>query len=401
MAIDTPVAAPTTTRLGDLEGLRGLAAAGIVVFHAYQFNRGDIGGHYAYAGTPASVVLRNLDGLVSMFLVLSGYLLYRPLVARVTSGGGGGSVRVFLLRRASRILPLYWSAILIVWAARNPGLPGDWRDLVEHLTFTQVFDSKRIFYTIGPAWSLSVEMCFYLFLAMLYRLSNTAAAARLSQRSRHALAWGVPIALVVAGCAWNLWAVQVAHEPATRWAVWFNPLAKAHVFGVGMIVAVIQTRRRNRVLAPVTCGLLRAAAVALIVLGAVPRTDESSTVLSFSVLSTVAFGMLIATSVLSTPESRYRRALATPWLTWLGLISYSIYLWHEPVLLFLNAHVSLDHAPGMFPVTAGLLLTVSIPVALASYHVIEQPFARLRLVLRSDGTLRDLYGPEQRSLNPR
>ncbi len=75
--------------------------------------------------------------------------------------------RLFLFRRAIRIVPLYFLAVLVVWASRNPSLPGDWRDLVEHLTFTHVFDGDRIFYTLGPTWSLSLEIVFYLTLVAI------------------------------------------------------------------------------------------------------------------------------------------------------------------------------------------------------------------------------------------
>jgi peptidoglycan/LPS O-acetylase OafA/YrhL len=134
-------AAPVA-RMNDLEGYRGLAALGIVVFHAYQFARGNAASSYAYPHTIAQSVLRNLDGLVSMFLILSGYLLYLPVTRKFLLAANAGVVKVFLLRRAARILPLYWLAITLAWAYRNPSLPGDWRDLVEHLTFTQVFDSN-------------------------------------------------------------------------------------------------------------------------------------------------------------------------------------------------------------------------------------------------------------------
>ena len=89
--------------------------------------------------------------------------------------------REFLFRRAVRIVPLYWIAVTTVWALRNPALPGDWRDLVEHLLFVQVFDRERIFYTLGPTWSMSLEVMFYLSLVVL-------GAARGEGLPRHRLA---------------------------------------------------------------------------------------------------------------------------------------------------------------------------------------------------------------------
>jgi len=384
------LAAPASGRRLDLEGYRGIAALGVVVFHAYQFNRGDAGAHYAFEGTVAFPVLRNLDGLVNLFFVLSAYLLYAPLVRAVRAGEPPQPVRVFLFRRAVRILPLYWTAILVVWAARNPRLPGDWRDLLEHLSCTQVFDSKRIFWTIGPAWSLSVEIYFYLALAGVYLAFRSRIAAGLSPRARRGALWVFPVVLAVVGLAWK-GAALLAHEPGTRWAVWFNPLAKADVFAAGAMLALVASVRDGRALRRGSLLVLRLVGVALIVAGAAIRTDAPGRATAFGLLSTGGCALLILSSILAPETSRYRRALAARWLTWFGVISYSLYLWHEPVLLFLDGKVQLDHAPSYFLLTAALLLATAIPMAVVSNRLVEQPFNRLRRMMRADGARRDIY----------
>ena len=384
-------ASPPVRKSAELEGVRGLAALGIVVFHAYQFNRGDVGAHYALEGTPLFPLLRNLDGLVSLFLVLSGYLLYRPLVRALLIGDRLPPVRVYLLRRATRILPLYWSAVLVVWAARNPGLPGDWRDLVEHMTFTQVFDSKRIFYTIGPAWSLSVEIFFYLFLAALYPLFGRLVARGVSRWQQWAAVVGAPALLAASGLGWTVWAVYVAHEPATRWSIWFNPLAKGYVFAAGMAVAVAESRFVAPRFGRRFGWLLYLGAAALIVPAAIRRTDQPAATAWFGVLTTVAFALVIAALVLRPHASRASAWLGKGFFAWAGVISYSLYLWHEPVLLLLNGHAHLEHAPAFFPLTAFVLVVASIPIAWLSYHAVERPFGRFRVVLGSDGRLLDRY----------
>jgi peptidoglycan/LPS O-acetylase OafA/YrhL len=377
------------TESNDLDGYRGLAAIGIVVFHAYQFSRGDATASYAYASSPAGHVLRNLDGLVSMFLVLSAYLLYLPLARSVVGGTQPTNLRVFVLRRAARILPLYWVSILLVWSARNPALPGDWRDLVEHLTFTQVFDSKRIFYTIGPAWSLSVEVFFYAFLALLIP-AFAFASARIGRRSgRIAVVLVPPIALATGSAAFQVWAL-LSDQPATRWSIWFNPLARADMFAAGMAVAVLQVLR-PRVWGTAAVLSLRVGALALLAYGCVFRTDEATRTVLFNLVSTIAFALLIGSSAFDARTSRWRRALAARWLLWLGVASYSLYIWHEPVLLYLDGQFHLDHAPGFFPVNAVLLIAASVPVAWLSVIVIERPLGRLRLLLDRDGRRRDYY----------
>lgn len=206
-------------RTADIAGFRGFAALTVVVFHAWQFCRA--GGHPDFAGTTAGRLLGGFDGIISWFFVTSAFLLYAPVARRLLTGQDPGNARGFLLRRVLRVLPVYWVAVLVVWAYRNPSLPGDWRDLVEHLTFIETFDSKRIFYTIGPAWTLSVEVAFYLFVALYLAVV------------RRAVSWGArrPVLLLAAPAALLLVAstgyrvTEVATGTSLlRWAVWFNPL---------------------------------------------------------------------------------------------------------------------------------------------------------------------------------
>jgi peptidoglycan/LPS O-acetylase OafA/YrhL len=385
----SPSDAPARADSSDLDGYRGIAALGIVIFHAYQFSRGDATSSYPYGTSVAEHILRNLDGLVSMFFVLSAYLLYLPLARSLVDGASSGSARAFLLRRAARILPLYWAGILIVWCVRNPTLPGDWRDLVEHMTFTQVFDSKRIFYTIGPAWSLSVEAFFYAFLAVLIPVFAFAARRITGRAWRTATVLGPPVILAIGSGAYQLWALQ-SHQSPTRWAVWFNPLARADMFAAGMLLAVTRALWSGTLRTPALV-TLRLSALALLAYGCAIRTDEAGPTTRFNALSVVAFTLLVGSSVFAPAASHWRRLLGNRNLLWLGLVSYSLYLWHEPVLLYLDGTLHLNHAPHFFPVNALALLAVSVPAAWLSYVVIERPMGRLRTLLDRHGVRRDYY----------
>ncbi|CAM5565325.1 Acyltransferase OS=Streptomyces antimycoticus OX=68175 GN=SSPO_013610 PE=4 SV=1 [Streptomyces antimycoticus] len=75
-----------------------------------------------------------------LFFVLSALSADTLTHGQQWTGARPAPGRVFLFRRAIRIIPLYFLAVLCVWATRNPTLPGEWSDLVHHLTFTQVFD---------------------------------------------------------------------------------------------------------------------------------------------------------------------------------------------------------------------------------------------------------------------
>ncbi|MDF3149608.1 acyltransferase, partial [Streptomyces sp. T21Q-yed] len=153
----------STMRSPELQGFRGLAALSTVVFHVWQqYYVYDAQGAHPPVDNPYLGALISLE-VIDLFFVMSAYLLTLSYARAAIDGEDRTRpARDFLFRRATRILPLYFLAVLLVWSLRNPSLPGDWRDLLEHLTFTHVFDQQRIFYTLGPTWSLSLEIAFYL-----------------------------------------------------------------------------------------------------------------------------------------------------------------------------------------------------------------------------------------------
>ena len=131
--------------------LRGLAALAVVWFHAYQNNRTGAGWAWPWSGTAHQLML-GTDLFVDLFFVLSGLVLWLPVARSVVDGEPGRSGRLLLYRRLARLLPLYLTMVLVVWAVTNPVFPGHWQDLVLHLTFTHVYSDTYIFWTNGPAW---------------------------------------------------------------------------------------------------------------------------------------------------------------------------------------------------------------------------------------------------------
>lgn len=366
--------------LADLAGFRGLAAISVIIFHAYQFCRE---GGTPYAGQFLGEVLSAFDGMISWFFLVSGFLLYLPMVDRVKNGRSLRSPKDTLIRRGLRILPLYYTALLVVWAARNPGLPGDWVDLVEHLTFTQVFDSERIFYTIGPSWSLAVEVFFYVYLAFVTGWLRRRQAHRLPPAHRWRQLYSPALILVAISAVWAIYAVFIAKAAHDDWAYWFSPQNYAGNFGFGMVVAIIYVRHGKEhpmpVWAPV---LLRFAAAGLIILGALVRGHSARSLEAFHTLNSIGFALLFAASVLASRRSLWRRFFATRVFAWLGLISYSVYLWHEPILLLvLDRYHLVSHAPSAFPWVAAMLVVTGILAGWISFVILEKPSRRLSILL--------------------
>ncbi|WP_433338693.1 acyltransferase family protein [Spirillospora sp. CA-294931] len=383
-------------RIRELEGYRGIAALSTVVFHVWQ--------HYTPHG-PAGPQPPLTDRfsravfsfeIVDLFFVLSAFLLTLGYARDAIDRRPTRSARTFLYRRAVRILPLYWTAILVVWATRNPDLPGDWIDLVEHLTFTQVFDRERIFYTIGASWSMSLEIMFYGLLMMLGPAA-TRACRRLERRAaRVAVCAAGCAALYAAPVAWLVTARYVLAIPSTDWPAYYGPQARFHAFAAGMLLAVaiaaLDGRGRLGHRGAATARLATIAALAALTWAATdPARPDGAATLLYHPAASALWVMLLYATVHVRHEARWHRALRARWLTGTGLVSYSLYLWHEPIMIALDDAGALPGGPAGFAPALLIVLAVAVPAAAASYWLIEYPAALLRRLRDSSHHRRDYY----------
>ncbi|WP_433334301.1 acyltransferase family protein [Spirillospora sp. CA-294931] len=380
-------------RMRALEGYRGLAAISTVLFHVWQ--------HYTLYGPegarppvtdPVLKALLSFE-VVDLFFVLSAYLLTLSYARTAIDRKPGHTARSFLYRRAVRILPLYWFAILVVWSSRNQELPGDWIDLVEHLTFVQVFDEKRIFYTIGPAWSMSLEIMFYGALVVLGPLAARACAPIESRRDRAALCAAGCLAIFAVPVAWLAFARYGLHVPHTEWASYYGPQARFHAFGAGMFLAVLTVAlsKRARLAKNPATALRVAAPSALVVLTWLADDPESAFAVFYHPICAVLWTVMLYATVHARSESLWHRALSARWITGIGLVSYSLYLWHEPIMIMLDRSGFLPAYQSGFPLAVLVVLAVSLPLAAASYWLIEYPTALLRRLKTQSHRPREYY----------
>ena len=169
-----PVNAPAERRyFAAADILRILCIFTVAWFHIWQQSWLDpsfrIGGHYV----DLQRIVRRGYMLVDLTLLLTGFLLYRPLVR---SGGRIADIRGFYYRRLCRILPCYLLAVLVaamfaLARGRTVGSAPLWRDLLAHLTFTYTFSMDTYYWTSLNAalWTIAVEMQFYLVFPLLAR----------------------------------------------------------------------------------------------------------------------------------------------------------------------------------------------------------------------------------------
>ncbi|WP_106966102.1 acyltransferase family protein, partial [Streptomyces noursei] len=388
----TPASAPRRRPAGDIDGFRGLAALSTVAFHVWQqYTAYDARGSHPPVANPALDAVLSLE-VIDLFFVLSAFLLTHSYARAALDGGSTRPARAFLFRRAIRILPLYLLAVLVVWATRNPTLPGDWRDLLEHLTFTHVFDQDRIFYTLGPTWSLSLEVLFYLVLVGLGPLA-VRACRRLRRRSaRIAVCAGGCLALYAAPLVW----ITVAHYalgiPHTDWVAYFGPQARFGGFAAGMGLAVLLAALGDRArLTPPTALLLTGLALAGLFCLSLQSDAEGFTFTYYHPIAAALWALLLFGTLHIRRRTFWNRFLTVRWLTPVGLISYSLFIWHEPVMLLLHNAGLLPTGPSGFPWALLIVFLAALPAAAASYWLIEYPASLLGRLKDGHGRPRDFY----------
>jgi peptidoglycan/LPS O-acetylase OafA/YrhL len=400
---EAPASAPPASRgrALELQGYRGLAALSTVLFHVWQeYYTYDAAGSHPPVDTPWLGALISLE-VIDLFFVMSAYLLTLSYARAAIDGGiDGGTIRTgktFLFRRAIRILPLYFLAVLVVWSSRNPTLPGDWRDLVEHLTFTHVFDQERIFYTLGPTWSLSLEVAFYLALVALGPLAVRVCRGLATRRARVAVCASGCAVLFVLPLVWISVAHYVLGVPHTNWPVYFGPQARFGGFAAGMALAVllVALRGRGSLGARATVPLSVGTAAGLYALSYVSRASggESFAHTFYHPIAALLWCALLYATLHVRPREhvRWHGPLRARWVTAVGLVSYSVYIWHEPVMLQLIESGLVPSGRAGFPLAALIVLVVAVAAGAASYWLVEYPASLLGRAKDAGGAARDFY----------
>ena len=313
--------------------------------------------------------------------MISGFLLYRPFVAARLAGSREPGVAAYARRRVLRIVPAYWAALTIL--AFYPGVDGLWSgEWPIYYGFGQVYSSDTVLGGIGPAWTLSTEAAFYVALPVYAFLVSRAigtrpAAVRVELALLAALALGsIALRTVTMGGSHSATALTL---PATF--AWF---------AVGMALAVVSSAAaEGRLRAPAVPAIAAwAAAIALfLTMSYVLGAPEGSVFFdpptySEALFEFVASGLIAALLVLPAVFGRGgtpRRLLANPMLAWIGLVSYGIYLWHEPVAKWLEREGALGtFAFAPFLGITVLTLGITVPIAAVSYYALERPILRFK-----------------------
>jgi peptidoglycan/LPS O-acetylase OafA/YrhL len=352
------------------DSLRAVAALMVLVYHVGR-------GSGITDSESWGRVISHFNAGVAVFFVISGFLLYRPFVASRLLGKPPPATVRYAKRRALRILPGYWFALTAL--ALFPGLPGVFTsDWWRFYGFMQVYNTATQWQGLKPAWSLCVEVSFYVLLPIYaWVMWRTQRGRPLRAQVRTELILLV-VLLVSALVNSLIFTGRVGAIDPYKSLVYTLPFT-LDWFALGMSLALISaaldiTASRPGIVAfieehPLMIWLVGGG---LWVLTTIPRGDPGM------IHHIVAgfFGLVLVLPAVFGDGKSPHRILASAPLAWLGLISYGIFLWHQPFAEWFSANGSFGG--GVMGFSAMLLATLAIAILLGafSYYVVEKPFHR-------------------------
>ncbi|WP_284678931.1 acyltransferase, partial [Frankia sp. AgKG'84/4] len=377
---DLDATGPVLAPLGHLPALDGLRAFAVLAVIAY---------HAGISWMPGGLLG------VDTFFVLSGFLITGLLITEYRNTRRI-DLKTFWIRRSRRLMPALLVLLVGVAAyARWIAAPGDvgtlrldamstllyvanWRFALSDQSYFNHFSAPS---PLLHTWSLSVEEQFYvlwpLVVFLLMRHSaRTVDRWRIQRQKAQSLALSIAVLGAAASAVVGL-ALLANGTDTSR--IYYGTDSRSQALLVGAALAVwrgqrtrpISARARS-VLSVVGC----LAAVGLLVIWTTV-SGQSRPLYAGGFLGVAIVVMLLVASIVEAPQGPLARALAWAPFTFIGRISYGLYLWHWPIFLTLTA--TRTGANGV--VLLLLRLAATLAITLASFHLVENPIRRGRIRL--------------------
>lgn len=369
-----------------LTGIRGWAAIWVLLYHAWgqSGSKPIILGGDAF-GLDVTPFFRMGGAGVTVFFVLSGFLLSLPFAAWQAGLRDKPATGAYLMRRVVRVFPAYYAqlAVLILISAIELGWSAvpNAADMARHLLMLFMPPPLGMEPRNGVWWTLPIEFSFYLALPLI---------ALLLRSDRWVWLFAFSIVSMV---AWRYFTVTWLADSSiqARVSAAYQLPGSMDSFGFGMLASVLHVNRKAMLVRLRRTAYLDLATLLgiTVVVGAIYWLHYGGTGYWTNTpifyLWTPALSLGISAIVLAGASGgRIARLLfANRIMVYAGLVSYSVYLWHYPILVWMRSQPFMQSV-GDYGLA--VLLLVGLPATLAvasiSYFLVERPFLRLRLLVR-------------------
>jgi peptidoglycan/LPS O-acetylase OafA/YrhL len=385
--VTAPRSAPDHSAFPALDGIRAFAVMAVVATHAAYWT-------FRYGRGTGAGMLARLDCGVAIFFVLSGFLLIRPWLVAAATGSRSPAVRVYLWRRALRILPVYWFAVLLAFFVLHDNRNVTEDDWLRHAGFLQIYQFGWMRAGLTQTWSLCTEVAFYAVLPVV-----AVVGLFWARRSGwHPVGWLIGCGAAVAGTiAWYVWIHGNGWSVFTTANFWLPGYLSWFAGGVGMAVVQVHLTTRNvsgtsrwRMADQIgasagSCWLM---ALALFVIAATPLAGprsvgliDTSEAIARNLLY-LAVAVLVVWPAVFGPRTWAQAVFANRPMRWLGERSYSIFLLHLVILQgamdLLGYRVFTGSATAVFTVT----MAGSVLLSAFTFRFVERPAMALRGLVR-------------------
>ncbi len=371
----------TSQRNLALDSLRGLSTILIVVYHT-SF----VSGYTVAHADSIGAYIDRLNVGVAIFFVLSGFLIFRPFAHSLIHGSPLPKTRNYYLKRAARILPAYWLALFVL-AGLDALTIKNSSGLIRNIFLVHPFTEDNVFTGIAQAWTLSVELSFYLAAPVIAYIFFLQSRRQIGLVSVATLLKALSV-LFLGAYAFRLsihqtdfWFLKTAH-------IWLPSHMDTLALGMGLAV-LVETPASAKPLSKLKhflvnhTGLFVLCSIFVWLISANINMSIGLVVPDFKTDLLRHFLYSIASVLLVAPfcvesQSRLVKAMSFRLFTWLGTISYGIYLWHMAFLdgNFADKYMPYTENDGQVLLRFLVVLPASIAIASLSYYVLERPIMR-------------------------
>jgi len=366
-------------RIPQIDGLRGIAIIGVLVFHLFVEGIDYEQSHWL-VNYFAEASKFGATG-VALFFVISGFLIGGILIDNRDSPN---YFKAFYLRRIFRIFPLYYGLILIFYVLsysnsyhliRMPEwmlgftFSSKWY-LIFAQNFAMVRDGNFGTPILAPTWSLAVEEQFYLTLPFIIRFVPRNLLTSI---------------ILVLFCSATIFRAVIWYQTSNQFATRHLMPSCFDLLMIGVLIAILLRAPKSSTLIErhgrsLIIGVFGILTICLsifnyLVLKNLPILSENPFIFVFTFLSLI-YGLLLILAVISTSESLMSRMLCNRFLRKIGELSYFIYLFHMGIYLFVHWQMGLSDKPPfgiIWFIEISLTLLITLVLAQLSSKYFEKP----------------------------